>query len=429
MKKHEDYSHKNLYEHLKCLFPICRSITGEGIRKTLDYFENYHKEFERVKFKTGEKVLDWEIPKEWNIKEAYIEHLETGTRYAEFKKNNLHIVGYSEPKNFEIDYEDLLERIHTHKANDNWVPYVTSYYNKYWGFCMSEREKNTLKKGKYKVVIDSKLCNGFVELSHALLKGESSKEIVFTSYVCHPSMANNELSGPVVLNAILDYIKTNFQKTKYSYRFIMQPETIGSIAYLSKFREELKKEILCGINLSCVGDERSFSYINSPYKNTLADKVLEAATKGLKNLKVYSFLERGSDERQYCTPNINLPFCTFCRSKFGEYAEYHTDADNLDLVTNKGLNESFKVLKTIVDSFEMGLYPKLKTICEPNLGKRNLYPKLNNYTTNPLKLRTNLLAYCNGNNSLFDICKLINCNLEELLNEYKILKESGILDD
>ena len=219
MKKHEDYSHKNLYEHLKCLFPICRSITGEGIRKTLDYFENYHKEFERVKFKTGEKVLDWEIPKEWNIKEAYIEHLETGTRYAEFKKNNLHIVGYSEPKNFEIDYEDLLERIHTHKANDNWVPYVTSYYNKYWGFCMSEREKNTLKKGKYKVVIDSKLCNGFVELSHALLKGESSKEIVFTSYVCHPSMANNELSGPVVLNAILDYIKTNFQKTKYSYRY------------------------------------------------------------------------------------------------------------------------------------------------------------------------------------------------------------------
>ena len=424
----KNYDDIKLKDHLKNLFPICRSITGDGLRKTLDYFEKYHKEYSRLKFKTGLKVFDWEIPKEWNIKDAYFEHIETGQRYAEFKINNLHIVNYSEPINKVIEYEELIKRLHTLKDKPEWIPYVTSYYKRYWGFCIKDAEKQNLLKGKYRVYINSSFKDGFLELSHAILKGKSPKEILFSSYVCHPSMANNELSGPVVLNSLLNYIKIKYPKRKYSYRFILQPETIGSIAYLSRFYKKLKKDLICGFNLSCVGDNNSYSYVKTPYENTIADNALKASLLNLNNVKAYSFLERGSDERQYCSPRLNLPVCTFSRSKFGEYSEYHTSADNLDFVSEEGLTGSLNILKDIVDSFEIGLYPTSKTIGEPQLGKRELYPNLSkNSKENKHKLRMNFLAYCDGKNSIFRICKLINSDLKKVLEEYKLLKEHNII--
>ena len=423
-----NYDEKSLFDHLRELFPFCRSITGDGINLSLSYFEKYHKEYQRIEFKTGEKIFDWIVPLEWNIKDAYIENLNTKERFAEFKKNNLHIVGYSMPINKTMHLDEFSERIHTHKDNKYLIPYVTSYYKKYWGFCMSKQEKNSMKKGLYKVFINSTLKKGKLNLSHAIIKGNSSKEILFSSYLCHPSMANNELSGPVVLNAILNYIKTNYKKRKYTYRFIMQPETIGSIAYLSKFKDELINKVICGFNLSCVGDERGFSYVSSPFENTLADKAIYSAISKFKNFKKYSYLERGSDERQYCSPRINLPLITFSKSKFGEYPEYHSDADDLNLVTNKGLNESLDVMKTIIDAFEEGLYPKLLTFGEPQLGRRDLYPNLsNNGKINSIKIRMNFLAYCDGKTNIFDICKIINCDLLSLLKEYKLLKKFHIL--
>ena len=424
-----NYSDKSLFDHLKELFPICRSITGDGISLSLSYFEKYHKEYQRLEFKTGEKIFDWVVPLEWNIKDAYIENLKTKERFAEFKKNNLHIVGYSVPINKTLDLDEFSERIHIHKDNKYLIPYVTSYYKKYWGFCMSKKEKDSLKKGLYKVFINSTLKKGKLNLSHAIIKGNSTKEILFSSYLCHPSMANNELSGPVVLNALLDYIKTNYKKRKYTYRFIMQPETIGSIAYLSKFKDELIKKVICGFNLSCVGDERAYSYVSSPFENTLADKAIYSAISKFRSFKKYSFLERGSDERQYCSPRIKLPLITFSRSKFGEYPEYHSDADNLNLVTNKGLNESLDVLKTIIDAFEEGLYPKLLTYGEPQLGRRNLYPNLSkSEKINSVKLRMDFMAYCDGKTNIFDICKIINCDLYSLLKEYKLLKKENIVE-
>ena len=423
------YHNKSLYDHLKELFPICRSITGDGINLSLSYFEKYHKEYQRLEFKTGEKIFDWVVPLEWNIKDAYIENVNTKERFAEFKKNNLHIVGYSIPINTVLNLDELSERIHTHKDNKYLIPYVTSYYKKYWGFCMSKQEKDSMKKGLYKIFINSTLKKGKLDLSHAIIKGNSSKEILFSSYLCHPSMANNELSGPVVLNAILHYIKTNYKIRKYTYRFIMQPETIGSIAYLSKFKDDLINKVICGFNLSCVGDERAYSYVSSPYENTLADKAIYSAISKFKNFKKYSYLERGSDERQYCSPRIKLPLITFSRSKFGEYPEYHTDADNLNLVTNRGLNESLDVLKTIVDAFEEGLYPKLLTFGEPQLGRRKLYPNLSKSgKSNSVKLRMDFLAYCDGKTNIFDICKIINCDLYSVLKEYKFLKKYHILE-
>ncbi len=420
----------SLLEQAKKLFPLCRSITGNGLRKTLDYFEDLHPDLNRISFPTGAEVFDWLIPKEWNINNAYIEHLETGKKYADFSICNLHVVGYSEPINLVMELEDLKSKIYTLADQPNWIPYVTSYYQKNWGFCMSEKEKNNLPEGKYKVVIDSSLDDGFLELSHAIIKGTTTEEIFFSSYVCHPSMANNELSGPVLLSAILDYVKKTYKNNKYTYRFVLLPETIGSISYLSLNYKKMKENIISGFNLSCVGDERSYSHVQSAYGNTLSDKALSAALKGLENVKTYSYLQRGSDERQYCAPGIDLPLCTFCRTKFGEYPEYHTSADDFSVVTENGLNGSLEVMKSIIDAFELGLNPSVRTYCEPQLGKRGLYPNIskeNNNERHPAQTRMDVLAYCNGENSIFDICNLTGLNLRTVVDEINILDFNDLI--
>ena len=410
----------------KDLFPICRSITGDGTRKTLAYFEKLNPEFKRLKFRTGQKVFDWVIPKEWNIKDAYIEH-ESGKRFAEFKKCNLHIVGYSIPINKKISKKELLKYIHTQKDQPDSIPYVTSYYKERWGFCLSENQKNKLPDGNYKVMVNSNLKKGNLELSSAIFKGRTKKEIFFSSYVCHPSMANDELSGPVLLNAIMQYIKSNYSKPKYTYRFVLLPETIGSIAYLSKFMKVMKSNIICGFNLSCVGDERDYSYVHSRKGNTLADDAIETALNGLPNVKKYSYLDRGSDERQYCAPGIDLPLCGFSRSRY-KYPEYHTHKDNFNVVTQKGLEESFEVMKKIIDATELGLYPKANMFGEPNLGKRGLYPTLSQKGKyGDIQLRMNLIALSDGVTNIFKIAKLLNKPLDKLCKEYILLKSKKVL--
>lgn len=411
----------------KDLFPICRSITGSGQRETMRYFKRINPDFKTIKFKTGKKIYDWQIPKEWNIEDAYIEH-ESGARFAEFKKNNLHLVGYSIPINKIISKKELLKHIYTQKDQPLAIPYVTSYYKARWGFCLSEKQKKKLPLGKYKVFIKSSLKKGSLDIYQAKFKGESEKEIFFSSYICHPSMANNELSGPVLLNALIKYLKDNFPKNrKFSYRFVLLPETIGSIAYLSKFKKEMKKNIICGFNLSCVGDDRAYSYIASRDGNNLADQLLKKTLKGVKNVKKYTFLERGSDERQYCAPGIDLPVCGFSRSK--KYKEYHTDKDNFNVVTQKGLEGSFKVMKIIIDQFEKSIYPKSKIFCEPNLGKRNLYPTLSQKGIyKDIRLRMDLLAFSDGKTNIKEIAKKIKQPYKKVFLEYKFLKLRKILD-
>ena len=410
----------------KYLFPLCRSLTGDGTKKTLRYFKKINTEFKILNFRSGTKVYDWTIPDVWNIKDAYIQHI-SGKKFADFKKSNLHVVGYSSPINKNLKKKDLLKYIYTQKNQPNSIPYVTSYYKKRWGFCKSKKKKKKLPNGSYKVFIDSNFSKGFMETMHMNLKGKNKKEIFFSSYVCHPSMANNELSGPVVLNALAKYIKINYPKRKNSYRFALLPETIGSVAYLSKFKKKMKKNIICGFNLSCVGDERAYSLIHSPESDTLADDSLSSALIGKRNVIKYSFLDRASDERQYCSPNINLPLCGFSRSK--EYPEYHTNKDDFKVVTEKGLNDSFEIMKNIIDAFELGIYPKTKINCEPNLGKRNLYPTISQKGIygDEITLRSNLIAYANGKNSIFKISNLLNINLKKVCEEYQILRSNKIL--
>ena len=430
MKKFSDY---DLIQHAKFLFPFCRSLTGEGVRSTLNYFESFHKELIRLRYPSGQKVCDWQIPLEWNIKDAYIQHIKTGNKYAEFKKSNLHILGYSEPKNEQMDLKILKKNIYTEPNQPDLIPYVTSYYERNWGFCLSENQKNNLPEGDYKVFIDSSLKKGFLDMSHAILKGEKKEELFFSSYICHPSLANNELSGPIVLNAILDYVKSKYPKPKFSYRFVILPETIGALAYISKFMQILKKNVITGINLSCVGDERAYSHVKSPYGDTLADDALSSALINLPNVKEYSFLERGSDERQYCAPGIRLPLCTFCRSKFGDYPEYHTSGDNFDVVTESGLQGSLDVIKSIIDAFEICLYPLTKVIGEPQLGKRGLYPNISRKVTkgqkHPAKIRKDFLQYADGSNSIFKISKLISVPLSLCVDEAKTLLSHDLICD
>ena len=411
----------------KHLYPFCRSITGEGTRKTLSFFEKINPEFKRKKYRSGAKVFDWEIPNEWNIEDAYIQH-STGKKFAEFKKNNLHIVGYSEPINKYISKEKLLKKIYSLKNQPSFIPYVTSYYNKDWGFCMSENDKKKLPRGKYKIVIKSSLKKGFLELSDCILKGKSKKEIFFSSYICHPSMANNELSGPVLVNALIKYVKKFYKKRRYTYRFVLLPETIGSITYLSRFHKVLKKNMLAGFNLSCVGDEKNYTQVFTPNKKTIADSALYSSLIGKKNVRNLSFKYRGSDERQYCSPLINLPVTAFYRSKY--FNEYHTNKDDFKLVTAKGLGESFEVIKNIIDTFEEGIFTKNIIKCEPFMSKRKLYRNLSKkdlYDEKSQNTRMNLIAFSDGKRNIFEIAKELNVPLSKILKEYKLLKKFKIL--
>jgi len=325
---------QQMYKWAVDLFPINRSITGNGVRQTLNYIKDIIPEIKIFEVATGTKCFDWTIPKEWNCKEAYIIDPD-GNKICDFSKNNLHLVGYSIPVNFEIEYEELVKHLYYLENKPTAIPYITSYYSERWGFCLSFEEFSKLKQGKYKVKIDSELKDGNLTYGEVKIEGKEKEEIFLSTYVCHPSMANNELSGPVVTTALIRFIKS-IKNRRYSYRIVFIPETIGSITYLSRNLTEMKKRIIAGFNITTIGDNRDYSYIPTKYGNTLTDKVAKHILKNIKHTK-YSFLNRGSDERQYCSAGVNLPIATICRTKYGIYPEYHTSLDNLSVISPDGL--------------------------------------------------------------------------------------------
>jgi Uncharacterized protein conserved in bacteria with an aminopeptidase-like domain len=274
-----------------------------------------------------------------------------------------------------MSLDDLGPHLFTQPDQPDWIPYVTSYYSPNWGFCLSEHEKQRLPHGDYRVLIDSELSTGQMLYAEAHIAGDSADEVLFSSYICHPSMANNELSGPVLLVKLLQHLSQAGTKPKLSYRFVLVPETIGSLVYLSKSLDSLRQSVVAGFVLSCVGDERAFSHIETRSGTSLADDALRAAFKGRANPRYYSFKHRGSDERQYGAPGIDLPVAGFCRSKYGEFPEYHTSADNFDVVTERGLEESFDLMAEIIAAFEIGLRPRSQCLGEPQMSRRGLYPK------------------------------------------------------
>lgn len=420
---------KLMYELCEELFPICRSLTGNGVRETFSILKRENPDLNIYEVPCGTKVFDWNIPQEWNIKGGYLEGPD-GERVVDFNDTNLHIMGYSQPVDEYFDFEEIKKHIYTLPDQPDLIPYNTSYYAPRFGFCMTHNQFMTLKPGKYHAVIDSEFSDGSLTYGEIVYPGESDQEIFISTYICHPSMANNECSGPVVAIALSNAIK-KMPKRRYTYRFVFAPETIGAITYLSKNMEHLQKHVIAGFNLSCVGDDRTYSIIKSRYEDTLADKVLLNILKyHYPEFKEYSYLSRGSDERQYQAPGVDIPLVGFCRSKYHEYPEYHTSGDNMSIVSPEGFEGAYDVMIKCFNALENNHKYVLKCYCEPQLGKRGLIPTLSNKTTYKQTLHLkDIIAYSDGRNDIFDLSAIIGADTEEIIELNRKLLEADLIKE
>ena len=435
----------NMYQLMERLFPICRSITGNGVRETLQIIsEQIPLQIHEVP--SGTKVFDWNIPNEWNVNDAYIIS-PNGKKIAEFKKSNLHILQYSKPIKEKISFDELKNHIYTLPAQPDVIPYCTTFYNENWGFCMTHNDFLQLEKGGYDIVIDSSLKKGSLTYGEYFLEGKSKQEVVITCYVCHPSMCNDNLSG-IVLTTLLGKHLTQIQR-KYSFRFLFIPETIGSITWLSLNEGNLKK-IQHGIVATCIGDPGKTTYKRSREGNNPVDLVAEKVLKESgEPYQIRDFVPVGSDERQFCSPGFNLPFGSLMRTPYFDFPEYHTSADNLDFVKKENLENSFLKFLSIISELEknnfqtnnsskkskknihtnsatfLNLLPK----CEPQLGKRGLRAHIGaakNITEFNLAILW-ILNQSDGMHSLQDIKKRSDLDYDLLLKVADLLEEKKLL--
>lgn len=416
---------------LKKLFPINRSITGEGLRLTLNILKEYIPlEIEEVK--SGTKVNNWIVPKEWKLNEAYIED-SNGKKIIDAKNNNLHVINYSVSTDKTVSLEELKKYIHTRPDILDAIPYITSYYKDTYGFCMSQNQLDSLKEDNYHMYIDSKHFDGSLNYGHLLVKGKSEKEILISTYVCHPSMANNELSGPIVSTLIYNRLKN--RQNRFSYRFIFCPETIGSITYLSKYGKIMKEKTYTGFVLTCIGGDFPLC-LKLAKKN---DAPINVVYKALRNneFKTKPFDPRsGSDERQYCSPGYNLPVGQISKGLNPNYPYYHTSLDNLDFITAEQLIKSVEQVMTLIDALELdGYYVNKNPYGEVKLDKYNLYPTINDIsdmertiqkqTTNKILL---VLNYSDGETPLSYLSEQYRIGLMEFKPVIDILKKYDLID-
>lgn len=408
------------------IYPHRRSLSGPGVRETLQYLKKLLPNLNIHNAKSGEKVFDWIVPDEWNLREAYIED-ENGKIIVDINNHGLHVVGYSEPINTYIDLGELQNHLHSLPEQPDAIPYVTSYYERRWGFCISQHQRDLLKPGRYHVVIDADLKPGYLNYADLIIPGQSSEEIVLSTYICHPMMANNEISGPVVTTALARWISKH--KRRFTYRIIFLPETIGAIIYINKHLQHLRENTHAGFVITCVGDERTYSFVPSRLGNTITDRAAKHILKHYApNYKIYSFLDRGSDERQYCSPLVDLPFVSLMRSKYGTYPEYHTSKDDFSLVSAEGLEGGFEIIKKTIKALESNYIYHASNPCEPQLGRRGLYPSLSIKNTNTnLRTMMNLLAYSDGNHDLLQIADIIGADIFECINIAEKLYAKGVI--
>lgn len=418
---------QEIYDLVVRLWPYCRSLTGDGVRQTFsDINEILPLKIHEIP--TGTKAFDWEVPDEWNIRGAYIKD-EAGNTIIDMKDNNLHIMSYSVPINAWIDLEELQQHLYSDPNKPDAIPYFTSYYNKKWGFCLEHNKRLALKSGKYHVFIDSTLEPGHLTYAECIIPGKSKKEVLISTYICHPSMANNELSGPALTTYLGKWLMEKNNR-KYTYRLIFVPETIGAIVYLKYNHKHLKKNTIAAINASCVGDGRCYTYIASRYGNTLSDKVAQHILRFTDpNYHSYSFLERGSNERMFCAPGFDLPMVNINRSAFRKYPEYHTSLDNLDLVSPEGFQGSFNVYTRFIQAIENNAFYTATNCGEPRLGKRNLYTVINNNRTldNFTQIVVDFLQYADGTNDLIDIANIIKVPVWKLYDVVGVLLKHDLV--
>lgn len=407
------------------LFPLNRSLTGKGLRQSLQILAEAMPDLTCIEIPTGTKVNDWTVPEEWWINEAWIRTID-GHDIVNFANSNLHVVGYSTPIDSTLTREELDEHLYSLPELPDAIPYVTSYYEKRWGFCISENTRNQLGDGPFLVKIDSGHTHGSLTYGELLLQGASESEVLLSSYICHPSLANNELSGPVVMAALYQWLKTR-PNLRYSYRFFIGPETIGPIAYLATHLRELQEKVVAGWVLTCLGDNRTFSFVPSRNGHSLADRISkEVLSKRVYD--TYSYLERGSDERQWCAPGVNLPVCSLMRSKYGTYPEYHTSYDDLEFISPEGLEGGFQLLIECLEKLENEPRWVTNVIGEPQMSRRNLYSTLS--TTDSAvssKPFMDVLAYCDGSHDLAEISSLTLLSRSRVREVVKVLLDHGLV--
>jgi len=415
------------------LFPICRSITGNGLRNTLKILSK-HISLEIHEVPTGTKVFDWMIPREWNINDAYIKNSK-GEKIVDFKKSNLHVLNYSAPINTKISLEELKPHLFTLPEHPNVIPYRTSYYKENWGFCLTHNQFLQLEDDLYEVVIDSSLVDGSLTYGEYFLKGKNDDEVLFSCYPCHPSMCNDNLSGIVLLTFLAKYLGN--LTLNYSYRFLFVPETIGAITWLSKNESKIEK-IKHGLVASCVGDSGTSSYKKSRQGNAIIDQaVINVLKNSGENYKIIDFKPIGSDERQYCSPGFNIPIGSLQRTIPPDFPEYHTSADDTNFVQGRYLANTFSKYLSVIYILENNkTYVNLNPKCEPQLGKTGLYRMIGG----PRKLIINELAilwvlnYSDGEHSLLDISDVSGIKFEQIkivanaLINCNLLKEKNIHD-
>ncbi len=400
---------KEMYRLIEELYPLCRSITGNGVRETLRILKN-HIPLTVHEVPSGTQVFDWTVPKEWNIKDAYVGNSK-GEKIIDFNKTNLHVLNYSVPVGKKVSLGELKEHLYTLPEYPEWIPYRTSYYQENWGFCTSHNQYKDLKDEEYEVVIDSSLQNGHLTYGEYYIKGEEAEEVLISCHICHPSLCNDNLSGIVIAVFLADFLSRN--PSRYSYRFLFIPGTIGSITWLCLNESKVHK-IKHGLVAACLGDAGKFTYKKSRSGNAEIDRAVICALRDSGNdFEVLDFIPFGYDERQYCSPGFNLPVGCLMRTPHGRYPEYHTSADNLDFVQPQYLDESLSIYVSVLNVLEQNRkYINQNPKCEPQLGKRGLYQYIGGLHDRKLKELAMLwvLNLSDGNHTLLDISERSGIN-------------------
>jgi aminopeptidase-like protein len=408
------------------IYPICRSITGDGVRRTLSLLAQ-HIDLEVHEVPTGTRVFDWTIPREWNIQDAYIKNA-AGERIVDFKSCNLHVLNYSRPVHATLSLDQLKKRVFTLPDQPDLIPYRTSYYADNWGFCMAHSQLAALPDGLYEVVIDASLEDGSLTYGEYLHRGETEDEFLFSAHICHPSLANDNCSGLSLLTHLATRLKPI--KTLYSYRFVFAPGTIGAIAWLARNEHQVSR-IRHGLVLSCVGDGGGPTYKRSRQGDSVIDRVMTHVLRHASlSPTILDFFPYGYDERQYCSPGFDLPVGLFQRSQFGTFLEYHTSADNLDFIRPEHLASSYRMIVAVLDIIESDWWPRSTSPkCEPQLGRRGLYAALGGDKDGPAKSMAFLwiLNLADGRHSLLDIADQARLPFGVVAEAALLLQQRGLL--
>jgi len=417
---------EEMYQLAFELYPLCRSITGNGLRKTLRTLQR-HISLEIHEVPTGTQVFDWTVPKEWNIRDAYVKD-NKGNKIIDFKQSNLHVLNYSTPIRAKMPLEELKGHLFSLPERPEWIPYRTSYYRENWGFCLTHNQLENLERGEYEVVIDSSLEHGSLSYGEYYVEGETEDEVLISCHSCHPSLCNDNLSG-VSLATFLARLLSSVPR-RYSYRFLFIPGAIGSITWLSRNAHRVSR-IKHGIVVACVGDSGHFTYKKSRRGNAEIDRAVEHVLKhGGHAYEIREFSPYGYDERQYCSPGFNLPVGSLTRTPHSEFPQYHTSADDLSFVLPESLGESLGTYLAVINVLENNRqYVNQNPNCEPHLGKRGLYRSMGGQTHQPLYEFAMLwvLNLSDGHYSLLDIAERSGIPFDKVHEAAESLRQHGLL--